>query len=80
MPAMKTTLDHLPDLMNEYEIWQTAEDRIQRRISAPLGLIIHILIPVFVGPTYVFDRAYNNADFLFRVIGAGRPESPDFET
>jgi len=32
-----------PALVEEYEIWQTAEDRIQRRVRAPLGLIVHTL-------------------------------------
>ncbi|GGX63930.1 HEPN domain-containing protein [Saccharospirillum salsuginis] len=32
-----------PALVEEYEVWQTAEDRIKRRVSAPLGLIVHTL-------------------------------------
>ncbi len=27
--------------VEEYEIWQTAEDKIARKVSAPLGLIVH---------------------------------------
>ena len=35
-----------PALVEEYEVWQTVEDRIQRRVRAPLGLIIHTLAEV----------------------------------
>lgn len=28
-------------LVEEYEVWQTAEDKIARKVSAPLGLIVH---------------------------------------
>jgi uncharacterized protein len=30
-----------PAAVEEYEVWQTAEDKIKRQISAPLGLIVH---------------------------------------
>jgi len=33
-------------LVEEYEVWQTAEDRILRRVKAPLGLIVHTLADV----------------------------------
>jgi len=33
-------------LVDEYEIWQAAEDKIQRRVQAPLGLIVHTLADV----------------------------------
>ena len=32
-----------PALVEEYEVWQTAEDRIERKVSAELGLIVHTL-------------------------------------
>lgn len=32
-----------PDLVEEYEVWQAAEDRIVRNVKAPLGLIVHTL-------------------------------------
>ncbi|GGX62500.1 HEPN domain-containing protein [Saccharospirillum salsuginis] len=35
-----------PALVEEYEVWQAAEDRIIRRVSAPLGLIVHTLAEV----------------------------------
>ncbi|WP_189608410.1 HEPN domain-containing protein [Saccharospirillum salsuginis] len=33
-------------VVDEYEVWQTAEDKIQRRVQAPLGLIVHTLADV----------------------------------
>ncbi len=35
-----------PALVEEYEIWQAAEDRIERKVSAELGLIVHTLSEV----------------------------------
>ncbi len=32
-----------PELIEEYKLWHEVEDRIQRSVSAPLGLIIHTL-------------------------------------
>ncbi|GGX52192.1 HEPN domain-containing protein [Saccharospirillum salsuginis] len=33
-------------VVDEYEVWQAAEDKIQRRVQAPLGLIVHTLADV----------------------------------
>ncbi|TBR44841.1 HEPN domain-containing protein [Marinomonas agarivorans] len=32
-----------PTLVEEFDVWQTAEDQIARHVSAPLGLIVHSL-------------------------------------
>jgi uncharacterized protein len=72
-----------PAAVEEYEVWQTAEDRINRQVSAPLGLIVHTLNEVNTALReghYFFKDIREQGIELFSFDGRQLPMAGDLTT